>query len=103
MRFLAHEALSMAEFVYGTIRRAQKMAVAGNQTNALACLAILNEVAEREEPVIRGVIAAQEQAAQSLHRAMSAPLPALGRAEAYPDPANDDHTGPPEQPAPFVA
>ncbi len=106
MRMLAHEALCCADGVYGVIERLNALSLEGRQSEVIVGLAMLADVVAGNRPVLRGVIWAQEQAAQALNlpqRPMRV-LCAIGvrPTQPHPDAANS-HVSPPEQPTPSVA
>ena len=84
-KMLAHEALLTFDLAIGLIQ--------------------LTAALTAERPVLRGVIRAQEQAAQALHLSQSPSvrvLASIGVPQPHPDAANS-HAAPPHQPTPGVA
>ena len=104
-KMLAHEALLTFDLAIGLIQRIDAAAKGGDQTNALRALSELTAALTAERPVLRGVIRAQEQAAQALHLSQSPSvrvLASIGVPQPHPDAANS-HAAPPHQPTPGVA
>lgn len=90
-KMLAHQALLTFDLAIGLIQRIDTAAKGGDQTNALRALSELTAALTAERPVLRGVIRAQEQAAQALHLSQSPSvrvLASIGIAAEQPHPAN---------------
>lgn len=99
------EALCTADAAYGVIADIHQLAVNGRQKDALHLLGFLAEGAAAHRPILRGVIAAQRQAAEA-HDLMQRPnvrvIASIGVAQPKPDAANSEAQSPspnPSQPA----
>ena len=101
---LVVEALCTADAVYGLVGEIRKLAVDGRQSDALASLAYLADAVEGHRPILRGVIAAEREAADARHLTQRTLAPFFGPKTAeHPNPANDDQSLSPQQPGPDVA
>ena len=104
---LVVETLVVADAAYGTVIEIQKLATDGRQSDALALLALLAEGMAAHRPIIRGVLAAERQAAQAydlMQRPTVRVLASIGVAQPHPHAANSEAQSPsPEQPSPSVA
>jgi hypothetical protein len=81
-------------------------AAEGRQFEASRCLTTAVAAAPSFLPVLKGLIAAQRQAAKHLDLAQRPNvrvLASIGIAQPQPDPANSEHAPTPEQPSPSVA
>lgn len=104
-KMLAHQALLTFDLAIGLVQRIDQAAQRGDQTNALRALSALSAALTAERPVLRGVIRAQEQAAQALNLTQSPAvrvLASIGVPQPHPDAANS-HPPTSEQPASPVA
>lgn len=100
---LSVETLCTADAVYGMVADIQTLAANGRQSDALSALAYLADAVEGHRPILRGVIAAERDAAQSRHLTQRTLAPFFPRVPAeQPDAANDQSPSP-EQPSPDVA
>lgn len=104
---LVVETLVVADAAYGTVIEIQKLATEGRQADALHLLAMLAEGCTSHRPIIRGVLAAERQAAQAYdltQRPTVRVLASIGVAQPHPHAANSQAQSPsPEQPSPSVA
>lgn len=66
MRMLSHDALIESAVALDYVVKADALAKAGRQVEALALMAALAKAAEAILPVIRGVISTQEKAAEAM-------------------------------------
>lgn len=100
------ETLVVADAAYGTVIDIHKLAVDGRQSDALHLLALLAEGVASHRPIIRGVLAAERQAAQ-VRDASERTASTIGRVFRRPAQehlhAANDHLPAPEQPSPSVA
>lgn len=104
---LAADALDHAGNVYRLIGRVHALLNSGrpsDEDEARELVSGLWSHVEPEIPVIKGIVATHRQAAQAFDQTRHSLAPFfLGRPEEHPDTPANDHTGPPDQPAPFVA
>ncbi|WP_420478263.1 hypothetical protein [Brevundimonas sp. FT23028] len=102
MKMLAHDALTHAVRVFELVKLAALNSRSGNDAQVRALLHRADALVAAELPVLRGVLAAQGQAAKELHLSQR-PAVGLGvEPHEHPHPAND-HNATPELPAPTVA
>ena len=96
-------ALIRSRLVFMALAGFQSHAQAGRQSEAGAALSLAVSLGVESLPVIERAVV-QLQAAQAFDRAQHGPAPFfLGHSEEHPHTPANDHTGPPNQPAPFVA
>lgn len=106
---LVVETLVVADAAYGTVIEIQKLATDGRQADALHLLAMLAEGCASHRPIIRGVLAAERQAAEALNLAHRAPAPRLvcgafmGVPNPHPHAPNSEQSNTSDQPSPSVA
>jgi len=100
---LSVEVLCTADAVYGMVGEIQTLAANGRQSDALSALAYLADAVEGHRPILRGVIAAEREAAEARHLTQRTLAPFFGGKPAeHPNAANDQSPSP-EQPSPDVA
>lgn len=90
---LVVETLVVADAAYGTVIEIQKLATDGRQSDALALLALLAEGMAAHRPIIRGVLAAERQAAQAYdltQRPTVRVLASIGVPAKHPHASNDE-------------
>lgn len=105
MRMLAHDALVHSLRVFGLVQKAAAHSRSGDHAKARAALDRADAIVVAELPVLKGVIAAQTQAAEGLNLkewTLWGQLPCRGQPQEHLHAAND-HVAPPEQPTPTVA
>lgn len=103
---LVVEVLCTADMAYGVVIEAHKLATDGRKSDALALLGYLADAVEAHRPILRGVIAAERQAAQAhdlTQRSDIRVLCSIGKPQPQPHAANSEHAPTPEQPSPSVA
>ncbi|KQS55930.1 hypothetical protein ASG17_07720 [Brevundimonas sp. Leaf363] len=102
-RMLAQGALINAAVAYDVIVQIERLAAAGHQDEAWQAFGNLAHFARSELPVVKGVVAAQQQAAEALDLTQRTLAPFFPRkAEEHPHAANDHPTNP-VLPSPTVA
>jgi hypothetical protein len=102
MRMLSHDVLTEAGRVYDLIERARMHVRAGDEAKLRALVCEAASIVAEQKPLLRGVLAAQAQAAKHLDRAQWTPgcrLPLRERPEPHLHAANDEHPATSEQPA----
>lgn len=104
---LAADALDRAALVYGWVIKVDQWLSSGAAEDEVKARNITGQLAhlvEGEIPVIKGIVATHRQAAQAFDRTQHSLAPFfLRHPEEHPNTPANDHTGPPDQPAPFVA
>jgi hypothetical protein len=94
MRMLSHDALTAALRVYELVERARLHLGSGHEAQLRSAVSEAASIVMAEKSVLKGVLAAQANAAKDLDRAQWTPngrLPLRERPEEYPHPANDEH------------
>jgi hypothetical protein len=100
---LSVEVLCTADAVYGMVADIQTLAANGRQPDTLSALAYLADAIRGHRPILRGVIAAEREAAQARHLTQRTLAPFFGGKPAEHPHAANDQSASPEQPAPGVA
>ncbi|MNR01119.1 hypothetical protein D3C85_1169150 [compost metagenome] len=97
---LSVEVLCTADAAYGLIGEIHKLAANGRQSDALSSLAYLADAVEGHRPILRGVIAAEREAAEARDFTQRTLAPFFGRQAAeHADTAQNDNQPPsPHQP-----
>ena len=104
---LSVEVLCTADAVYGMVGEIQTLAANGRQSAALSALAYLADAVQGHRPILRGVIAAEREAAQAhdlSERRDIRVICSIGKPQPHAHASNDETQSPsPEQPSPDVA
>lgn len=102
MKMLAHDALTQAVRVFGLVQLAALNSRSGNEAQVRALLHRADALVAAELPILKGVLAAQGQAAKALHLSQR-PAAGVGVQPHEHPHANDDHLTTPETPvSPFA-
>jgi len=94
---LVIETLCTADAAYGLLIDIHKLAIDGRKEDALHTLAVLADAVAAHRPILRGVLAAERQAAQACDLAQRPSIrviASIGIAQPHPDAANTQSPSP---------